>query len=383
MSVATADECRVLVVAPTGRDGSLMTSFLAAHGIGALECATVQAAATEMAAGAGAILLADEACRDGESAVLSAALGRQPPWSDLPVVLLTFAGSAPAAEDEQLSALGNLTIIERPAGGGPLLSAIQSALRARRRQYEVRQHLRELELAGAELRAASTRKDELLALVSHELRTPLTLIVGSGEVLARRFDELEPGARDELLASVTENGARLKRVIENMLVLAKAETLADVILEPLMVQRVLPPLLESLRPLQGCRDLLCRLPDDLPPVIANSMFFEQIIQNLVRNSEKYADPSRPVEVWAASDGAHVTISVADRGRAFEQEQVDQMFETFYRDPKSALRASGLGLGLPVCRRLAEAQQGTIAAAPRPGGGIVVTLTLPAAAQPWL
>lgn len=380
MSVSTADECRVLVVAPTGRDSSLMTSFLAAHGIAAVECADLRAAVGEFACGVGTILLADEACADGQGAVLSTALEHQPAWSDLPIVLLTFAGSTPAAGDAQLSALGNVTVIERPAGGGPLLTAIESALRARRRQYEVRNHLRQLEQVGLELRVANTRKDELLGLVSHELRTPLTLIVGSGEVLARRFDELERPVRDELLASVTENGARLKRVIENMLVLAKAETLADVVLEPLLVQRVVPPLLDSLRPLQGCRELQCRLPEDLPPVLANSMFFEQIVQNLVRNSEKYAEPSTAVEVWAASDGAHVTISVADRGRAFEQQQVDQMFETFYRDPESAPRVSGLGLGLPVCKRLAEAQHGAISAAPRPGGGIVVTLTLPAAAQ---
>jgi signal transduction histidine kinase len=377
MTAPGGNEWRVLVVTPTGRDAELMCEFLAGHGLEPVACPTIPRAVTELAEGAGALLLADEACRDGQVAPLLAAISQQPPWSDLPVLLLTLAGSTPAAGDAELKAMGNVTVIERPVGGGPLLSAVQSALRARGRQYEVRNQLEELEEAGRELRAANARKDELLALVSHELRTPLTLMTGSAELLLRRGEDLARADRDELLGSMLDNGERLRRVIENMLVLAKAETVADVIVEPVLVQRLVPPLLQALAPLQGCRDLRSDIPEALPPALANELFLEQIIHNLVRNSEKYAAPGQPVELSAAAEDAAVVVSVADRGRVFEQQQVDQMFESFYRDPETSARVSGLGLGLPVCRRLAEVQGGSIAAAPREGGGIVVSLRLPA------
>ncbi len=110
-------------------------------------------------------------------------------------------------------------------------------------------------------------------------------------------------------------------------------------------------------------------------MLGNALFFEQIVQNLIRNSEKYSSEEGVIEVTAAFDDPFVTISVADRGKTFTQRQVDQMFETFYRDPEAAARVSGLGLGLPVCKRLAEAQRGTVRGVARRGGGLRVILTL--------
>jgi len=162
-----------------------------------------------------------------------------------------------------------------------------------------------------------------------------------------------------------------------MLVLAQAETSETITLEPVLLQRVLPRLLAAMEPLQGNHQLKASFADNLPPVLANAAFVEQIVQNLVRNSEKYAAVGL-VEVSVSSQDAEVTISVADRGRIMQQEQVDQMLETFYRDPVSSRTVSGLGLGLPVCKRLAEVQHGSLVAHPRDGGGVVVTLTLQAA-----
>lgn len=370
-----AAETRVLVLAPTGRDGELLMRFLQEFHISGVLCCNGRQLLQELAVGAAVLLIAQEAIDEDLEMELLAFVQAQPQWSDLPILLLTKAGASPVAGDRRVAELGNVTTIERPAAGGPLLTAVQTAMRARRRQYEVREHLRELKSIHAELLQANRRKDELLGLVSHELRTPLTLIIGSASVLARHGDEFDSATRDELLGAVRDSSNRLARVIENMLVLAKAEVNGEVDLEPFLVQRSLPTVIDSIQPLAGGRRLCVQIGPTLPPVLGNALFFEQIVQNLIRNSEKYSSEEGVIEVTAAFDDPFVTISVADRGKTFTQRQVDQMFETFYRDPEAAARVSGLGLGLPVCKRLAEAQRGTVRGVARRGGGLRVILTL--------
>ena len=308
---------RVLVVAPTGRDATLMTSFLQERGIPSLDCGSVARAVPELENGAGALVLADEALADDDTQTLLATLNRQPSWSDLPTILLTLPRSGGQAAERRLGLFANVTVIERPVGANPLLTAVRAALRARQRQYELRDQLQRLEQTGEELRAANASKDELLALVSHELRTPLTLVLGAGKLLGRRIDALDIADRNELLGAIIHNGERLQRVIENMLVLAQAETSETITLEPVLLQRVLPRFLAAMEPLQGNHQLKASFADNLPPVLANAAFVEQIVQNLVRNSEKYAAVGF-VEVSVSSQDAEVTVSVADRAGLYNR-----------------------------------------------------------------
>jgi signal transduction histidine kinase len=238
----------------------------------------------------------------------------------------------------------------------------------------------ELNRVGEELRIANSLKDELLGLVSHELRTPLTGILGCSHLLIRRYSELSPEDRAGLLQDINDHGTRLQRLIENMLVLSRAETAAETNTEPLLLQRVLPPVFEGLVPLKGSRRLNVTFESNLPPVTANSVFMEQVITNLVRNSEKYAAEGTDVEVRIEACRESVAITVADRGAELDQPQIDRMFEAFYRDSANSPRVSGLGLGLPVCKRLTEVQGGSISARPRVGGGLVVTVAVPMAEE---
>ena len=116
--------------------------------------------------------------------------------------------------------------------------------------------------------------------------------------------------------------------------------------------------------------------EGLPPVTANPTFFEQIIENLIRNAGKYGDPKFPIEVRAETRREYVRCSVADRGQPLEVGEIEQMFQPFYRHNRTAARVSGLGLGLPVCKRLAEVQHGRIHAEPRRGGGLEIALEIP-------
>lgn len=137
---------RVLILAPTGRDAALAGEALAGAGLGPAICQDMEALCREMSLGAAVVLIASEALAPASLRLLQEELTQQPPWSDLPVIVLTSGGREPGGKGPQLEALdalGNTTLLERPLRVATLVHAVQSALGARRRQYEVRDHLEE------------------------------------------------------------------------------------------------------------------------------------------------------------------------------------------------------------------------------------------------
>ena len=128
---------------------------------------------------------------------LGAIVRDQPAWSDLPVLFLTREGADSPAAHDAVCNLGNVTLLERPLRISTLLSAVQSAVRARKRQYQIRGHLEERERATEALRAADQRKDEFLATLGHELRNPLApLLTGLQLLAAERPPRIPNRARD-------------------------------------------------------------------------------------------------------------------------------------------------------------------------------------------
>jgi two-component sensor histidine kinase len=172
VSAGPADEGRVLVLAPFGRDAPLAAAVLREAGLAAEACADLDALCRELGRGAGLAVVAEEALATADPRRLSAWLADQPPWSDFPFVLLTRrAGDLernPAAL-RVMAVLGNVSFVERPFHPATLASAARSALRARRRQYQARDHLRERE-------AAEERQLLLLAELSHRVKNMLAVI---------------------------------------------------------------------------------------------------------------------------------------------------------------------------------------------------------------
>src|SRR5262249_49721057 len=154
-------------------------------------CFNSAALAEEISGGAGAVVLTDAAFSTPHFDDVLAELGRQPPWSDLPLVLLCETGTQSPAVARIIGALTNGTLLDRPTSARTLLSAAQAAMRARVRQYETRRQLEALRRAeeafrGVEdkLRTADRRKDEFLAMLAHELRNPLAPIRNASELLS-------------------------------------------------------------------------------------------------------------------------------------------------------------------------------------------------------
>jgi PAS domain S-box-containing protein len=158
-------ERRVLILAPTGRDGELTRGVLAEAGIRSTICVDLGELVQEMSQGAGALLLSEEAlASEVHLHFLGEKLLRQPTWSDLPILLLAHQGADSSAVRKAVRALGNVALLERPVRVAALVTAAQTALRARQRQYHAREHLQDLDRIA---RALSDNEARLQALFSN------------------------------------------------------------------------------------------------------------------------------------------------------------------------------------------------------------------------
>jgi signal transduction histidine kinase len=222
------------------------------------------------------------------------------------------------------------------------------------------------------LRSALNAKDEFLGLVSHELRTPLTVIRGMSSILNRNPD-LARDKRKEIYDDLATEGARLHRIIENMLTLAKMQASSAPAMEPINVNRFLESSAKAFdKELPGLQLEYSGLPTE-QMVLGVERHMEQLLQNLVENAYKYSARGSPVEIRATYTPDEVLISVADRGIGVRDPE--SIFKPFRREQQAEQVAGGLGLGLAVCKMLVEFQGGRIWAEPRDGGGSIFTFTL--------
>jgi len=143
---------RVLLLAPTARDADLARGIFERASLAAAHCRSVTDICAELARGAGAVLIPEEAIVDRERVELQRWLEQQPSWSDLPILILARPGADSAAVAQAMDQLGNVTVLERPLRVAALVSAVRTALRARARQYETRTNLQQLEASERELR---------------------------------------------------------------------------------------------------------------------------------------------------------------------------------------------------------------------------------------
>ncbi|HWO72311.1 MAG TPA: ATP-binding protein [Dehalococcoidia bacterium] len=245
----------------------------------------------------------------------------------------------------------------------------QRELALRRRvEEDLREHQRKLNEALA-------AKDEFLGLVSHELRTPLTTIRGNADILRRRPD-LPDDVRSQAIYDIAAESERLNRIIENMLYLARLEAGKRPELEPVLLHHVVThATADFCRQMPKADVRLGDIDRDLI-VEGNEEYIQQILQNVLSNAVKYSPPGSTIEVEVSRSGSNAVISVADRGIGINQHDASRLFEPFFRDTIEGRHISGLGIGLAVCKRLAEAQRGTMEARPREGGGSVFSLLLP-------
>lgn len=226
-------------------------------------------------------------------------------------------------------------------------------------------------------REAARLRDAFIGVVSHELRTPITTIFGGTRVLARRWREMDPEARDDILRDVVEDADRLYRLVEDLLVLTRIERgsleIGD---EPIHLGRLVERVVASEHPRWPGIEFLTEVPIDLPSIQGEDTYAEQVLRNLLGNAAKYGGPGSTVTVTADADETDVIMRVLDEGPGIDEGEAEQLFDLFYRSPTVEGRVAGAGIGLFVCRQLVRAMGGRIHAEQREGGGAVFVVRLP-------
>jgi len=222
--------------------------------------------------------------------------------------------------------------------------------------------------------------EDFLGLVSHELRTPVTTIYGNAQLLLRRSGELPDEPRD-MLADVVEDSDRLLGVIENLLLLTRAEAGSPPELEPQLMDHVLRRACEAFQKRRRRTVTFTRKPGSHVVVEADRTYLELLIGNLLSNADKYSALGEVIEVVLSADPLEARVSVLDRGIGFGEAEAERIFTPFYRSSSAKRHASGMGIGLAVCKRIVEAQGGRVWANPRDDGGAEVGFALPLMADP--
>jgi len=347
-------EERVLVLAPVGRDAALTCSILAEEGIASCACSDMNELCLECVSGAGAALLTEEALSEPELRLLLSKLDRQPLWSDLPLIL--FADSKESARFylETAGPLLNLTILERPINIAIVISVVRSALRARRRQYQMRDMLLNLE-------HANQAKDEVLATVSHELRTPLNAMMGWATIL--RSGGLDEATTDHALEVVERNARSQAQLIEDLLDVSRiisGKLRLDAL--PISLVHVVKAAVDVVQPAADAKDVKLELKVDplAGLVLGDPGRLQQVVWNLLSNAVKFTPDGGTVETRVARVNGHVEIIVTDSGQGISPEFLPFVFDRFRQaDGSLARKHGGMGLGLAIVRHLVELHGGTV------------------------
>jgi signal transduction histidine kinase/ActR/RegA family two-component response regulator len=271
-----------------------------------------------------------------------------------------------------VSALGNVTLLERPVRVATLVSTVRTALRARERQYQIRRHL-------AELRQADQRKDQFLATLAHELRNPLAPIRVAAEMLTLpTIDEEHLAWSREVIRRQVQHMARL---LDDLLDVARiARGKLQLKKQPIDLGTVVDTAVEAVRPLIKARahGLTVDLPPELPTLDADPVRLAQVLSNLLTNAAKYTDSPGRLTLAARVAGSVLRISVKDNGIGISPSALAHIFEMFTQGHDASGRAEGgLGIGLALVKGIVDLHGGSIEAfSDGPGFGSEFVVTLP-------
>jgi signal transduction histidine kinase/CheY-like chemotaxis protein len=362
------DETRVIVVPPTEADGVAIAKVFAASGIACLICRHAAHLGEVLQAGAGALVIAEEALL-ADSRVLLQRIADEPVWSDLPIVVLARAGRESAALGTLLPGFGNVTVVERPLRTLSLVSIVHSGLRARARQYQVRDYLIERDQlldsersARSEAERAGRTKDEFLATLSHELRTPLNAILGWTHVLLQQ--RALPTEIHNTLLIIERNARSQAQIIADLLDMSSitsGKLRLDV--QPLDLSSVINATLETIKPAATAKEL--RLQVALDPkagsIRGDPNRLQQVLWNLLINAVKFTPQGGHISVSLACLQSHVELDISDSGDGIDAAFLPHIFDRFRQaDSSSARQHGGLGLGLSIVKQLVELHGGNIA-----------------------
>lgn len=412
---------RALVLAPTGRDAGIAAAILKEAGVPALVCDSLEVLRARLEEGAGLAVVVEEALRDCDLTGLAAWIEAQPSWSDFPFVVLTQRGGSvernPAARRLSVT-LGNVSFLERPFHPTTLVSAVQTALRGRRRQYEARERIEQIRRAEATLeRRVAERTTELESAnrqlasqiaerekvesalrqaqrleavgqltsgVAHDFNNLLTVILGNVEQMRKQADDPVLKRRLEMMGEAARRGARLTA---QMLAFSRQQKLEP---RPVDLNGTVKSMRDLLHSTIGGSVQIAppELAEDLWPAMIDPTQIELVILNLAINARDAMEVGgsltirtanvtlgEPEDPEAPPPGEYVMVSVADTGSGMTDEVRARAFEPFFTTKEVG---KGSGLGLSQVFGLAKQSGGGVAIETAPGRGTTIKVFLPRA-----
>ena len=404
----------VVVYAPIGRDGPASAELLSRSGMHAVVCHSVEEVLRRAETDADAVFIAEEGLFGQDLQGLSDWVNRQPAWSDFPFVVLTSKHQQPSVaawRRRMVVALRNVSLLERPVQGITLTSALETALRGRHRQYEVRALIEERERASHELEALVVERTSELEKTNLELRTQiaeralleetlrqtqkieaigqltggiahdfnnlLMVIAGGLDMLDRRDD---PERRERLMDGMRQAAQRGTALTRQLLAFSRRQSLAPEAVDlVLRIGRMREMLDHSL---SGDVQVQVRFAPDLWPVEVDPGELELVILNLAVNArdampdggsiliEAQNAPGEPV---MGLKGDFVRLCVTDSGTGIPEEVRDRVFDPFFTTKEIG---KGSGLGLAQVYGFARQSGGTVWIESECGRGTSVIMMLP-------
>ncbi|CDN58289.1 Putative sensor histidine kinase with PAS/PAC and Response regulator receiver domains (plasmid) [Neorhizobium galegae bv. officinalis bv. officinalis str. HAMBI 1141] len=404
----------VIVFAPVGRDAAASVGLLNRSGIAAKACNDLQNLTGALQTGAAAAFIAEEALFGKDASLLFKWVADQPPWSDLPFILLTSRQEQTGIEawrQKLIDSLRNVSLLERPIQALTLVSTIQSALRARARQLELRTLLEEREQAAQELEKQVIVRTQELKAANEALRDQMTVRAHVEEKLrqAQKIEaigQLTGGVAHDFnnLLMVISGGlemldrqtdpARRKRLMDGMRQAAeRGSGLTRQLLAFSRRQELRPQTVDLARQIGGMRELLDRslrgdvhvtleFSPDLWPVEVDASELELVVLNLAVNARDAMPKGGTIEIRAenvpVSDQAgpakdFVCLSVSDNGSGMTREVQARVFEPFFTTKDIG---KGSGLGLAQVHGFVQQSGGKIKIESEIGRGTKIILLLP-------
>jgi signal transduction histidine kinase len=232
-----------------------------------------------------------------------------------------------------------------------------------------------------ELLKLNRLKSELLSNVSHELKSPLTSIKGIISSLLQEDIKWDDATGKMLLAGISEESDRLASLVTNLLNMSKLEAgVWGPEKEPCDMAEIIHETLERQKWIHKGHTFEADVAPDLPQIHADSNQIKQVLVNLLENAAAYSEEATKILVGARAIDGEIEVSVSDQGIGIPTEELEKVFDKFYRGSQKRQRPGGTGLGLAICKSIVLAHGGRIWAESQMGSGSTFRLTLPVGEQ---
>ena len=414
MTVVKATSERAIILAPLGRDSQIALMMLNEAGFDGVITRDLIGLCAELEQGAGLLLISSEALLSGDIEPLSGLIDRQPAWSDLPIVLMTYHGGPELNPASRIGTqLGNVTFLERPFHPVTLISLVTTALRGRRRQYEARDRLIDLSESEQRLqitletleqqveeRTAQLRHNEevlrqsqkmeavgqLTGGIAHDFNNMLTGIIGSLELLRRRLARGRTEDLDSLIDLGVTSANRAAGLTHRLLAFSRRQSLDS---KPVQMNTLVMSMGELLqRSINESIHLNMQLNEQLWVAEADPNQLESALLNLVINARdampnggklvvntrnQHLDASSTEAYSNLEPGDYVVLSVTDTGCGMPQSTINRAFDPFFTTKPIG---QGTGLGLSMIYGFSKQSRGHVAIDSEEGKGTTVSLFLP-------